>query len=104
MSTTPTTSNMTGLDSDFIKSLMGKSRNRNAYGPRLLEFMESDEAGINPADVWPEFAEKQATTLYQGFMLAAKRAEVQDQLLIKQYDDKCFILHKERVAIMQASQ
>jgi hypothetical protein len=89
-----------GLDADFITKLMQGSRSKNVYGPKLAIFMESDEAAINPAEVWPlEFGgEKKASTLYQGFLTAAKAAKIQDQILIKQSDDSCFILHKERVA------
>lgn len=90
---------MKGLDADLIQSLMAKSRSRNTYGPKLADFVESDEAAINPAEVWPvEFGGKEATTLYQGFNLAAKKAGLTDTILVKQSDGAVFILHKERVA------
>lgn len=95
---------MTGLSADVIGELLAKTRTRNAYGPKLVEFMESDEAAINPAEVWPEFKDKQSSTLYQGFMLAAKKAGIQDELLIKQHDESVFILHKERVTLALAAQ
>lgn len=95
-----------GLSASEIGALLAKSRTRNAYGPKLIEFMESDEAGINPAEVWPEFAGKNATTLYQGFMNAAKKADppLTDVLLIKQSDENVYILHKERVALALAAE
>lgn len=93
------TPSMKGLSADLITQLMQSSRSRNTYGPKLAEFIESDEAAINPADVWPlEFGGKEASTLYQGFQLAAKKADLQDTILVKQSDGAVFILHKERVA------
>lgn len=89
-----------GISADKLSELMGKARTRNTYGPKLLEFMESDEAGINPAEVWPmEFGEKLTTTLYQGFMNAAKKSDLKDKIKILQSDDNVFILHNERAAV-----
>jgi hypothetical protein len=98
---------MKGLSPDLINSLMAGSRTRNAYGPKLKEFMDSDEAAINVAEVWPvEFGGKKATTLYQGFRLAADKADIMDQVLIKMSDETVFILHKERctLAITEAAE
>lgn len=96
--------NMKGLDNDLIKSLMGSTRTRNMYGPKLLEFMDSDEAAINPADVWPlEFGTKNTTTVYQGFLNAAKAAEVSDLIWIKQKDGQVYILHRERAILAAQS-
>jgi hypothetical protein len=89
---------ITGLSTDLIADLMASGRTRNAYGPKLNDFIESDEAAINPADVWPiEFGKKEASTLYQGFLGAAKKANLQDTILVKQSEGKVFLLHKERV-------
>lgn len=94
---------MEGLSPDLIASLMAKSRTRNQYGPKLLEFMDSDEAAINPADVWPsEFGNKNPSTMYQGFRKAAEVAGLSDQLRISQLDDNVFILHLERVNLALA--
>lgn len=93
-----------GLSSEKITELMGAGRARNAYGPKLVTFMESDEAAINPVEVWPiEFQAKQASTLYQGFLTAVKKAGLEDQVLVKQNDGNVYLLHKERVAIALAS-
>jgi len=95
---------MKGLPDQFINELMANTRSRNVYGPKLVEFCESDEAAINPAEVWPvEFAGKKASTLYQGFRTAAEKADISDLVLIKQSDDSVFILHKERVALVMAA-
>jgi hypothetical protein len=89
-----------GLSNEKITELMGAGRARNAYGPKLVTFMESDEAAINPVEVWPiEFQAKQASTLYQGFLTAVKKANLEDQVLVKQNDGNVYLLHKERVAV-----
>lgn len=97
-------SGMKGLSSDMVAELMANSRGRNQYGPKLLAFAESDEAAINPAEVWPlDFAGKKATTLYQGFRLAAEKAGLgapDGPILIKQSDDNVFLLHNDRVSVM----
>jgi hypothetical protein len=92
---------MNGLSEDQIMELLGKARGRNVYGPKLIEFMESDEAAINPKDTWPaEFANKSASALYQSFRQAAEKANVADQLQISQVGGQVFILHKEKVAVV----
>ena len=89
-----------GLDPKMIAELMGNSRSRNVYGPKLLTFVESDEAAINPAEVWPiDFGSKKTTALYQGFLNAAKNAELTDVVLVKQYDGGVYLLHKERANV-----
>jgi hypothetical protein len=93
-------SNFVGLDQETISKLMGESRQRNTYGPKLMEFINSDEAGINPADAWPvEFGKKNASTLYQGFLTAAKKANVANDIRILQNDGNVFLLHKERASV-----
>lgn len=93
-------SDIKGLDPKMIAELMGNSRSRNVYGPKLMTFIESDEAAINPAEVWPvDFGQKKATALYQGFLNAAKSAELTDTVLVKQYDGGVYLLHKERAAV-----
>lgn len=92
---------MKGLDLTDIQALMATSRSRNTYGPKLMEFIESDEAAIDVAEVWPtEFGGKESTTLYQGFTLAARKAEVADTVAIKNSDGHCYILHNERVKLI----
>lgn len=93
---------MKGLDPDLITSLMSKGRQRNAYGPKLMEWIEnSDEAAINPKEVWPlEFGQKNASTLYQGFMTAIKNADLTNLVLVKKVEEDIFLLHKERVELL----
>lgn len=91
---------MTGLTPDQIAEILGKSRGRNVYGPKLIEFMESDEAAINVAETWPiEFGEKSATAMYQSFRKAAENAKVADQLSIRMLDGAVYLLHTEKVAL-----
>jgi hypothetical protein len=95
------TGSMAGLSNDMILKLMAGGRARNAYGPKLKLFLDSDEAAINPAEVWPiEFGQKKATTLYQGFNTAIKEAGLNDTVQIKQSDGQVFLLHTERVALL----
>jgi hypothetical protein len=94
-------SEMKGLDPAMITELMGNTRSRNTYGPKLLDFINSDEAAINPAENWPiDFGNKKATALYQGFLNAAKTAELTDVVLVKQYDGGVYLLHKERANVV----
>lgn len=94
---------MGALPPEVIAELMGKARTRNAYGPKLVAFDESDDAGINPAEVWPvEFGQKKPATLLQGFRTAITKANLQDKIEVKLSDDNVFLLHKERVAVVLA--
>lgn len=100
-----TNGTITGLPPDVIAGLMAKGRTRNAYGPRVIEFCESDEAAINPADVWPlEFGGKVASTLYQGFNTAIDKAGLKDTILVKKVEDSVFLLHKDRVHVLMQAQ
>jgi hypothetical protein len=95
------TNGIVGLSPELIAKLMASGRNRNFYGPKLLEFVESDEAGIAVKEVWPvEMSEKEASTIYQGFNLAAKKANLDETVIVKRLDDQVFLLHKERVAAL----
>lgn len=87
-----------GLSSEFIAELQGKARVRNLYGPMLIEFDGSDEPGVDVQEAWPiELGQKSASTLYQGFLTAAKKAKLYpDVLTIKQSDEHVYILHNER--------
>lgn len=101
MSDTNGSVTLKGLTSDKVAELMANSRQRNAYGPKLIEFCESDEAAVNPSETWPvEFAGKKASTMYQGFRNAAEKAGLQDTILIKLSDDAVYILHKGRVSVL----
>lgn len=101
MSTISNGTSMKGLTSDMVANLMANTRTKNAYGPPLVEFCESDEAAINPVEVWPAlFSGKKASTLYQGFRNAAEKADLTDTILVKMTDDTVFLLHKERVTIL----
>lgn len=95
---------MTGLPPELIAKLMA-GRTRNAYGPKLEEFIASDEPAINPREVWPlEFKEKDSSALYQGFQTAAKKAELSETVIVKQSDGQVFLLHKERVGALLTEQ
>ena len=59
-----------------------------------------NSARINVRETWAaEFANKKVTALYQGFLNAAKNAELADTILVKQYDGQVYLLHKERALV-----
>lgn len=94
---------MPALSNEVIAALMGKSRTRNAYGPKLIAFDESDDAGVNPVEAWPlEFGQKKPATLYQGFRTAIEKANLGEKIEVKRSEDSVFLLHKERVAVLMA--
>ena len=86
-----------GLDNATIVSLMGKGRARNAYAPKLQIFLDSDEPAVDVKDVWPEFAAKQATTLYQGFRTAISAHPELEDILVKQDDGHVYLMHTARI-------
>lgn len=92
-----------GISNDLLADLYANSRTRNMYGPYTLKFLESDEAGIIPAETWPiEFGGKKATTLMQGFRNAVEKAGLQDVVQVRLYNDTVFLLNKERVEVVLA--
>lgn len=56
-----------GLSPEQITALLGASRTKGVYIAKLTEFMGSGEQGVDVAEQWPELAEKQASTVKQGF-------------------------------------
>lgn len=89
---------MKGLSNDELATLLGKTRTKNMYGPKLLEFVASDEAAINPRDCWPvEFGNAKVENLYQGFNNAKKTAKLENVVEVRRSEDNIFILHTERV-------
>jgi hypothetical protein len=99
-----TTEEKKGLSNDDILALLSKGRERNAYGPPLLEFCNSSEAAISVRDYWPKFKHKTASTLYQGFNTAINNASLKDTVDVKKVEDNVYLLHKERVALALESQ
>ena len=88
---------MGGLTPDQIQDLLGKRRKKGLYEDRLVELMESDELGVNPADTWSiDFAKKSATTMYQGFRNAATKLEISNDVDVIQRDGAVFLLVKSR--------
>ena len=88
---------MGGLTPDQIQDLLGKRRKKGLYEDRMVELMESDELGVNPAETWPvDFSKKSATTMYQGFRNAATKLEISDDIEVIQRDGAVFLLVKSR--------
>ena len=84
-----------------IANLMAKKRTKGLYEEKLTElYSDSDEAGVDVAEQWIDFAGKNATTLYQGFSNAAKKLGLEDAVDIVNRDGHVFILVKTRVALV----
>lgn len=95
---------MTGLSADKIAELLA-GRQRGQYEPKLEEFLSSDEAGIDPRQVWPlEFGKKEASSIYQGFNTARKKLETPDVIRITRQENEVFILHVERAALLATAE
>jgi hypothetical protein len=92
-----------GLDPALIRKLASSGRARNVYGPRLKDFIDSDEAAVDPSEAWPlEFSEKKAQTMYQSFRKAVKDAELTDTVVVRLHEDKVYLMHTERCAVVTA--
>jgi hypothetical protein len=93
-----------GLSISEVRDLLSKGKSRNIYGPCVLEFINSDEAGVNPREAWPiNFETTKASAMYQSFNKAVKDANLEDVVQVKQHDSECFLIHKERYALAVAA-
>lgn len=93
------------IDLTKIKALMGTGRVRGLYDAKLVEFENSDDPAINVAETWPiEMGQKPATTIYQGFNNVLNKNDLKDKFEVKQSDGQVYLLHKERVALLMASE
>ena len=63
------------LTPDQITALLGKTRQKGMYIERLNSFLQSGDSGVNVNETWPEFRDKKATTLKQGFENAKENKE-----------------------------
>jgi hypothetical protein len=69
---------MPGLTPDQIQALLGKTRQKGIYEKYLIDFVNSNEGGINVNEEWMDLREKKATTLKQGFENAKDKAHVME--------------------------
>lgn len=69
---------MAGLSPEQIQALLGKTRQRGIYEEKLIEFVNSGEAGVEVNSQWVELADKKDTTLKQGFENAKQKAHVME--------------------------
>lgn len=91
------------LTIEQIIALRQNTRVRGVYPEKLVEFENSDDAVIIPAEVWPlEFGGKSASTLSQGFKGAIKTAKAEDTFQVSTSDGVCYLYHKERVNLLMA--
>jgi len=94
-----------GLTLDEINKIVNSGKTKNQYGPQLAIFLnDSDQAGINVRETWPDkYNEKDVTALYQGFVNASKKANVEDLVRVIRRDEDVFLIHKQRAALLQAT-
>jgi hypothetical protein len=55
------------LSPDQVRQIYANRRTKGLYDTKLGEFIESGDNGISVKEEWPEFADKKAQTLKQGF-------------------------------------
>lgn len=90
------------LTPEQVQALYAKRRTRGAYAEILAEALaNSDENGFAVKATFPQFAEKPATTLYQGFRNAADKLKISDNVDILNSDDEVFVIFKDRVSLVQ---
>jgi len=90
-----------GLSPEQIQGLLAKKRVKGLYEEKLtFLYSDSDEAGVDVAETWPELAGKPATTLYQGFSNAAKKLNLEDAVDVINRDGHVFILVTTRATLV----
>jgi len=99
-----------GLSPEKIRELRAKKKgSKGVYEEKLFFLLnDSDEPGVDVVESWPEaFTQinaetgkrepKLANTLYQGFVKAAEKLEVADQVDIMNREGHVFILVMSRL-------
>lgn len=103
MADAPTNGQMEGLDNDFLMSILASGKDRNVYGPKIVEF---DELGVNGVDVlerWPVLQSKVAggmklSSVALGFRNKLKEQEI-THIVVKQVEDKVFLINMNLVKV-----
>jgi hypothetical protein len=106
----PGVTGIKGLSQDKINEVLGKKHQKGWYGPALMEFLKSEEIGINPKEEWPiQLGDKGAAAIAQAFKNACDRAGIKHDkddpnavITIMTSKDEVFILHNERLRLWQA--
>jgi len=101
---------MKGLSIAEIRALQAKKKGSKGIYEEKLYFLMflSDEPGVNVAESWPEAftvvnpetgerESKQANTLYQGFVGAAKKLQVEDKVDIMNREGQVYIMVLSRI-------
>jgi hypothetical protein len=71
---------MAGLTQEQIRQILAKRRKRGIYEQYFLDFLKSDEGGINVREQWPDLNERKAASLKQGFDGLKDKATFKEQL------------------------
>jgi hypothetical protein len=90
-------------EADFLNQLLSPKKLPKGYiGECIVKFVnESDEAYINPAEVFPLLKGKKVDTLYQGFNNARNDAELQSVISLTKMGEDLYIVHNERAQVRQ---
>jgi hypothetical protein len=94
---------MGGLDPKLVASLYAKRRTRGGYVEILTEAAQSDENGFAAKATYPQLAEKNPATLYQGFRNAAEKMGIAEKVDILNSDDEVYVIFKERVHLVSSN-
>jgi hypothetical protein len=94
---------MPGLSNELIEQLLAQGRDRNLYGPKIVEFEKSGLNGVDVMEHWPIFATKvsggmKINSIVLGFRKAASDAKV-DWLVVKALDNHVFLINTSKVVL-----
>jgi len=88
-------------DDEILAAYAGKST-RGIYEIRTLEWNASDEAGVEPAKMWPmDFGDKTVSALVQSFRNAIAKHELTETVELVQRDGRVFLFNTERVRLIR---
>ena len=93
------------MDPNKIRELLSQAKApKGVYASCFVEFMNSDEPAINPAETWPQyFGDRKASAMVQSFRIAAKTAKAEKDVTITQVGDELYLIHNERARVVVAA-
>lgn len=92
---------MAGMTPEQILAVLGKTRQKGQYQGLLVEFLDSNEAGVHAQSQWPQLGEKKASTIKQGFEGAIKRKEApegSDGVRVLVQDEQVYLINSSLAA------
>lgn len=94
---------MVGLPTDLINEIMAHGRDRNFYGPKIVEFEAMEINGVDAMDTWPALKAKvdggmKVNSVVLGFRKAASDANV-EWLVVKAVEDRVYLINTNLVTV-----